>query len=68
MRNSIDAVSDRDFAIEFNSFASILMLHLSRFCEEIIFWMNPNNNFVAFLILLYRIFDHATKEKPDIPN
>jgi len=46
-RNSIDAVSDRDFAIEFNSFASILMLHLSRFCEEIIFWMNPNNNFVT---------------------
>jgi argininosuccinate lyase len=33
-RNSLDGVSDRDFAIEFCSFASILMMHLSRFSEE----------------------------------
>ena len=37
-RNSLDAVSDRDFAIEFVSTASILMVHLSRWCEEIVFW------------------------------
>jgi len=36
--NSIDAVSDRDFAIEFCSTAAILMMHLSRFCEEIMLW------------------------------
>ena len=36
--NSIDAVSDRDFLIEFASAAAILMMHLSRFCEEIILW------------------------------
>ena len=36
--NSLDAVSDRDFVLEFLSNASILMMHLSRFCEEIISW------------------------------
>jgi len=36
--NSMDAVSDRDFIIEFCSAASILMMHLSRFCEEIVIW------------------------------
>ena len=36
--NSIDAVSDRDFAIEFCSNSAILMMHLSRFCEEIVLW------------------------------
>ena len=39
--NSLDAVSDRDFAIEFCSFASILMMHFSRICEEIVLWMSP---------------------------
>ena len=38
--NSIDSVSDRDFAIEFTSAASICMLHLSRMSEEIIYWMS----------------------------
>ncbi len=37
-RNSLDAVSDRDFALEFMSLASILMMHLSRFAEELILW------------------------------
>ncbi len=37
-RNSIDAVSDRDFAIEFISCCSVAMMHLSRFCEELIIW------------------------------
>jgi argininosuccinate lyase len=36
--NSIDGVSDRDFIVEFCSAASILMMHLSRFCEEIVIW------------------------------
>ncbi|WP_129045214.1 argininosuccinate lyase [Companilactobacillus metriopterae] len=38
--NSLDAVSDRDFALEFLSNASILMMHLSRFCEEISMWVS----------------------------
>ena len=37
-KNSIDAVADRDFAIEFISSCSILMMHLSRFCEELVLW------------------------------
>jgi argininosuccinate lyase len=45
--NSIDAVSDRDFAIEFCACAALVMTHLSRFCEEIILWMNPRFGFVA---------------------
>ena len=44
--NSIDAVSDRDFAIEFCADAALAMTHLSRFCEEIIIWMNPRFAFV----------------------
>jgi argininosuccinate lyase len=45
-RNSLDAVSDRDFAIEFNSFASVLMMHLSRFSEELIIWSSAQFDFV----------------------
>lgn len=45
-QNSLDAVSDRDFAIEFTSTASLIMLHLSRFSEELILWMNPCFNFI----------------------
>lgn len=45
-RNSLDAVSDRDFAIEFNSVASILMMHLSRFSEELIIWSSAQFDFV----------------------
>ena len=44
--NSLDAVSDRDFVIEFNAAASILMMHLSRFSEEIILWCSAQFNFV----------------------
>lgn len=44
--NSLDAVSDRDFILEFLSNASILMMHLSRFCEEIILWCSHEYNFV----------------------
>jgi argininosuccinate lyase len=45
--NSIDAVSDRDFAIEFSACAALVMTHLSRFCEEIVLWMNPRFGFVS---------------------
>jgi argininosuccinate lyase len=44
--NSLDAVSDRDFAIEFLSSASILMMHLSRFSEELIIWSSSQFDFV----------------------
>lgn len=44
--NAMDAVSDRDFAIEFISHASIIMMHLSRFCEELILWNSSEFGFV----------------------
>ena len=44
--NSLDAVSDRDFAIEFCFNASMLMTHLSRLSEELIMWMSPFFNFI----------------------
>ena len=44
--NSIDAVSDRDFAIEFCACAALAMTHLSRFCEELVLWANPRFGFV----------------------
>jgi argininosuccinate lyase len=45
-QNSLDAVSDRDFAIEFVSFASLTMMHVSRMAEEIVLWMNQNFGFI----------------------
>ncbi|MFZ5648851.1 MAG: argininosuccinate lyase [Bacillota bacterium] len=45
-KNSLDAVSDRDFAVEFASAASLIMVHLSRFCEEIILWSSAEFSFV----------------------
>ncbi len=44
--NSLDAVSDRDFAIEFTGCAALLMTHLSRFCEELVLWMSPRYGFI----------------------
>jgi argininosuccinate lyase len=44
--NSLDTVSDRDFAIEFCSFASLLMMHLSRLSEELILWSSADFGFV----------------------
>jgi argininosuccinate lyase len=46
IENSIDAVSDRDFAIEFVSACSILMMHLSRFAEELVLWSTAEFGFV----------------------
>lgn len=45
-RNSLDGVSDRDFAIELCSCLSIIMMHLSRFCEELILWSSNEFSFV----------------------
>jgi argininosuccinate lyase len=44
--NSLDAVSDRDYAVEFTASASLIMVHMSRFCEEIIFWSSAEFAFV----------------------
>lgn len=44
--NSMDAVSDRDFALEFLSCSSIAMMHLSRLCEELILWCSPDFGFI----------------------
>ena len=67
--NSIDAVSDRDFAIEFVSAAAILMTHLSRFCEELILWMSPR---FGFIDLADRFCTGSSimpqKKNPDVPE
>ncbi len=44
--NSLDAVSDRDFILEFLSSSSILMMHMSRFCEELILWSSQEFQFI----------------------
>jgi len=44
--NSMDAVSDRDFLIEFCSYSALLMMHLSRWCEELIIWSSPLFGFI----------------------
>jgi len=44
--NSLDAVSDRDFAIEFTACASLILMHLSRFSEELILWTSAQFNFI----------------------
>jgi argininosuccinate lyase len=67
--NSIDAVSDRDFAIEFCAHSSILMTHLSRFCEELVLWMNP---MFGFIDLADRFCTGSSimpqKKNPDVPE
>jgi argininosuccinate lyase len=68
-QNSLDAVSDRDFAIEFSAAAAIIMVHTSRLSEELIVWMSQNFGFV-------RIADRFTtgssimpqKKNPDVPE
>ncbi len=45
--NSLDGVSDRDFALEFLSSASILMMHLSRLCEELVIWSSGEFQFIS---------------------
>ncbi|MBC7437813.1 MAG: argininosuccinate lyase [Bdellovibrionales bacterium] len=68
-QNSLDAVSDRDFAIEFTAAASLAMVHISRMSEELILWMSQNFGFI-------HIADRFTtgssimpqKKNPDVPE
>ena len=68
-RNSLDSVSDRDFAIELASFASILMMHLSRFSEELVLWTSAQFNFID---LPDRFCTGSSimpqKKNPDVPE
>jgi argininosuccinate lyase len=67
--NSLDAVSDRDFAIEFTACAALIMTHLSRFSEELILWMSPR---VGFIDLADRFCTGSSimpqKKNPDVPE
>ncbi|EMG26759.1 argininosuccinate lyase [Listeria fleischmannii] len=62
--NSLDAVSDRDYIIEFLSHSSILMMHLSRFCEELILWTSHEFQF----ILLTDAFSTGSSIMPQKKN
>jgi len=68
-RNSLDAVSDRDFAIEFCADAAILMTHLSRFSEELVLWSSAQFNFIR---LPDRFCTGSSimpqKKNPDVPE
>ena len=68
-QNSLDAVSDRDFAIEFASSASLLMMHLSRMSEEIILWMSAQ---FGFVVVPDRFCTGSSimpqKKNPDVPE
>jgi argininosuccinate lyase len=67
--NSLDAVSDRDFAIEFTAAAALVMVHVSRLAEELVLWMSPRFGFI-------RLPDRFTtgssimpqKKNPDVPE
>ena len=67
--NSLDAVSDRDFAIEFEAAASLIMVHLSRFSEELVLWSSPRFGFVK---LPDRFCTGSSimpqKKNPDVPE
>ncbi|MHB1676388.1 MAG: argininosuccinate lyase [Sulfuriferula sp.] len=67
--NSLDAVSDRDFAIEFTACASLIMTHFSRLSEELILWMSPR---FGFIDLADRFCTGSSimpqKKNPDVPE
>ncbi len=68
-QNSLDAVSDRDFAIEFTASSALCMVHISRLSEELVLWMSQNFGFI-------KIADRFTtgssimpqKKNPDVPE
>ena len=67
--NSLDAVSDRDFAIEFVSAASTCMMHLSRFSEELIIWMSQSVGFISLPDrFCYSSSIMPQKKNPDVPE
>jgi argininosuccinate lyase len=67
--NSLDAVSDRDFAIEFCAASALLMMHFSRMSEELVLWMNPRFGFVK---IADRFCTGSSimpqKKNPDVPE
>ena len=67
--NSLDAVADRDFAIEFEAAAALIMVHLSRFAEELVLWSSPRFGFVT---LADRFCTGSSimpqKKNPDVPE
>jgi argininosuccinate lyase len=67
--NSLDAVSDRDFAIEFCAAASLVMTHISRMSEELIIWMSPR---FGFIDIADRFCTGSSimpqKKNPDVPE
>jgi len=68
-QNSLDSVSDRDFAIELAAFASVLMMHLSRFSEELVLWTSAQ---FSFIDLPDRFCTGSSimpqKKNPDVPE
>jgi argininosuccinate lyase len=68
-RNSLDAVSDRDFAIEFCAAAALCMTHISRLSEELVIWMSPR---MGFIDLADRFCTGSSimpqKKNPDVPE
>ncbi|MFK7160218.1 argininosuccinate lyase [Marinospirillum sp. MEB164] len=68
-RNSLDSVSDRDFAIEFCSFSSLLLMHLSRMSEELVLWTSAQFDFIR---LPDRFCTGSSimpqKKNPDVPE
>jgi len=68
-QNSLDAVSDRDFAIEFTACSALVMTHLSRLSEELILWMNPR---FGFIDIADRFCTGSSimpqKKNPDVPE
>ena len=68
-QNSLDAVSDRDFAIEFTSAATLVMVHISRMSEELILWMSQS---FGFIDLADRFCTGSSimpqKKNPDVPE
>jgi argininosuccinate lyase len=67
--NSLDAVSDRDFAIEFCAASALVMTHISRFSEELVLWMSPR---VGFIDIADRFCTGSSimpqKKNPDVPE
>jgi len=67
--NSLDAVSDRDFAIEFCAASALVMTHISRMSEELIIWMSPR---VGFIDIADRFCTGSSimpqKKNPDVPE
>ena len=68
-RNSLDAVADRDFAIEFTAASAIIMMHVSRLSEELVLWMSPR---IGFIELADRFCTGSSimpqKKNPDVPE